>query len=376
MVAFDYSKLGEPFGGDLPAGINLRADKARIAAYHAVRDARSAARADDRSSENPYVVEGDNRSAGNSVNQPSDKWQEVHDLSYKALETETKDVELFCWLAEAAVRLYGVGVLADILCALRSLIESHLDALHGPDDETPADKVSSLSGLNGSQDSDGTLIRPLRLTSLAPNQIYGRFSLWDYDQSRKAKDSGALAAFQQEFANANGKSFASLREAVAMSLQHITAIDKTLTAACGADAPSVGRIRDVLEDMASAYKELSVHVNLPQQPVPAASVAAAEGAPSGARANGAHPPHAPAAVSGPIADREHAFRQMLEVAAFFRRTEPHSTLPLAIETLVRRGRMDFIGLLAELVPDENQRREMLTRAGIEPGLTKDIKDTK
>ncbi len=371
MAGSDYTRLAQPIAGDNPAGINLRSDKAHVAAYHAIRDARSAARADDRSSENPYVVDGGASAASDMIQQPSGKWREVHDLAYEALVSQTKDIELLCWLAEAAIRLNGITALADVLASVRALIDADLAALHGSDDETLADKVSPLSGLNGSQDSDGTLIRPLRLVSLAPNQIYGRLSLWDFERARKAKDSIMLSAFQQEFSNVNGEAFSAMRVATEASREHLVAIDKTLTAACGADAPSIGRIREVLDDIKNAYRELSVHVSFPQEAA-ATAVPAEPGAdPAAPKLNGAHA--AQGAHAGPIGDREQAFRLLLEVAAFFRRTEPHSTLPLALETLVRRGRMDFIGLLAELVPDENQRREMLTRAGIEPGTANDIR---
>lgn len=370
MAGYAYSELTLLFDGDRPTGVNLRADLARVSHYHTIRDARSAARAEDRSVENPYIVEGNDRSDGETVHQPSAKWQDVHDLCFTALAAETKDIELLCWLAEAALRLNGIEALAEVLGVLRSLAETNFADLHSIDDETVADKVVPINGLNGGQDSDGTLIRPLRLISLAPNQIYGRLSLWDFDRARKSRNSSVLALFQQEFAKLNGDAFSKRRNAVNHCLDHINALDARLTALCGAGAPSVGRIRDVLEDMRSAYSELSVYAPLAPQPTQEALPGKD---PAGLKAylNGSGNVSPQAAAAGPIADREQAFRALLEVAAFFRRTEPHSTLPMAIETLVRRGRMDFMGLLAELIPDENQRRDMLTRAGIEPTKAKE-----
>jgi len=60
------------------------------------------------------------------------------------------------------------------------------------------------------------------------------------------------------------------------------------------------------------------------------------------------------------------FELLVAVARYFRRTEPHSPISLAIETLVRRGRMDFSELLAELLPEQQARNAVLTAAGIQP----------
>lgn len=366
MAAWDYDKIAVAFEGDRPTGVNLREDSGRVGHYHAIRDARSAARSEDRSLENPVVIDGGNRGGEEDIHQPSNRWADVHNLCLEALLSETKDIELLAWLAEAAVRVHGITALAGILTALNALIETHFDALHSIGDET-ADKLIPLTGLNGSQDSDGTLIRPLRLISLVPNQIYGRLSLWEFQQARKINNAVALSTFQQEFSHLDGVSFAMQRDAVERCYKAIAEIDARLTSSHGADAPSFGRVRDVLEDLRHAYGELSGYVKLPE--VPAAALETANMVSD--KPNGGNGATGPSAAQGQIADREQAFRSLLEIAAFFRKTEPHSSLPLALETLVRRGRMDFMGLLTELIPDDNQRREMLTRAGIHAAKSPD-----
>lgn len=71
-----------------------------------------------------------------------------------------------------------------------------------------------------------------------------------------------------------------------------------------------------------------------------------------------------------IGSREEAFELLLAVARYFRRTEPHSPISMAIETMVRRGRMDFSELLAELLPEQQARNAVLTAAGIQPKSNK------
>lgn len=308
--------------------------------------------------ENPVVIDQGSHGAAEELHPPSGRWKDVHDLAYSALTTQTKDIELLAWLSESSIRVYGIEALDAVLEATAALITSNFETLHSADDETMEDRVAPLAGLNGSLDSDGTLIRPLRLNSLSPANIYGRLNLWDFDKAKKNNNSAMLAQFQQEFSNLDGALYVRRNQAIDRAIANINRIDASLTQAAGADSPSFGRIREVLDDIARAYRELGTYVQLPHVPV-AEPVGQPDGEPSPIRAAGPTQ-----AAPGQIMDREQAFRALLEVAAFFKRTEPHSTIPMALETLVRRGRMDFVALLAELLPDENQRRDMLTRAGI------------
>ena len=53
--------------------------------------------------------------------------------------------------------------------------------------------------------------------------------------------------------------------------------------------------------------------------------------------------------------REDALRALGQIAEFFRRTEPHSPLAYTLEEAVRRGRMTWPELLAEIVADADAR---------------------
>ena len=349
----DYAELASPLAGDAPTGVDIRRDPEGVLLYRRIKDARQAARSEDRSAE-AYVVERGNE--GDAIARPSERWREVHDLAREALETRTKDIELFAWLAEAAIRLRGFEALAGVVGAMRSLIVERFEALHSIDDETPADKAIPLAGLNGQQDSEGTLIRPLRLCPLAPGHPYGRLSLWDFATARRGSDSGAAGRFEEALRGTEPSALALTRAAVRSLDADFEAIDAHLTVMCGAEAPSLRRVRDVLDDATRALQELGATEAMDPEE------AAADDAPVDDDSAPARP-----APSGPrtISSREDAFGVLLEVAAFFRRTEPHSPVPHALETIVRRGRMDFAGLVAELIPDEHQRREVLTRAGID-----------
>ena len=84
------------------------------------------------------------------------------------------------------------------------------------------------------------------------------------------------------------------------------------------------------------------------------------------RAGGAAASAGIAASPGQVASREDALRALGEIANFFRRTEPHSPLSYTLDEAVRRGRMTWPELLAEVVADMDARNSILTTLGIRP----------
>ena len=69
---------------------------------------------------------------------------------------------------------------------------------------------------------------------------------------------------------------------------------------------------------------------------------------------------------GQIGSREEAFRALLQVAEFFKRTEPHSPISYTLEQAVRWGRMPLPELLSELVPEDSTREQIFKLVGIRP----------
>jgi type VI secretion system protein ImpA len=57
-------------------------------------------------------------------------------------------------------------------------------------------------------------------------------------------------------------------------------------------------------------------------------------------------------------------RDLVEIADYFRRTEPNSPLSYTLQDAVRRARLSWPELLAELVADEKARDSILNSLGI------------
>jgi len=100
-----------------------------------------------------------------------------------------------------------------------------------------------------------------------------------------------------------------------------------------------------------------------------AIASAAEPGEAAADGGGAEPGGAAAATSvraQGINSREEALRALAQIADFFRRTEPHSPLAYTLQEVVRRGRMTWPELIAEIVPDITYRSAILSSLGIRP----------
>lgn len=71
-------------------------------------------------------------------------------------------------------------------------------------------------------------------------------------------------------------------------------------------------------------------------------------------------------LSGPIRSRQDAFRILLRVAQYFEQTEPHSPASYALRRVVRWGDLPLPALLAELIENDDARKEVYNLVGIVP----------
>lgn len=62
-------------------------------------------------------------------------WQEVENLTLKALESQSKDLQLICWLIEARLHLYGIDTLPENIALLLSFLQKFWDSCYPPKEE-------------------------------------------------------------------------------------------------------------------------------------------------------------------------------------------------------------------------------------------------
>jgi type VI secretion system protein ImpA len=134
----------------------------------------------------------------------------------------------------------------------------------------------------------------------------------------------------------------------------------------GCATADTGRVCQPLLSWASpAYRCTGAAPAPEPEPEPEAEAEDAEAAPAAGGSSGGRSP------SGNIVGREDAFKTLMKVAEFFRRTEPHSPVSYALEQAVRWGRMPLPDLIKDLVSDDTVRREFFRRTGIKPDSNDD-----
>ncbi|WP_050761401.1 ImpA family type VI secretion system protein [Jannaschia sp. CCS1] len=326
---------------DGSVGENPRETDRAIAEYRRLRDARSAARAEERKQE---TAEARDRAL-----KVAPDWTIVRDLARFLLDEVGRDIEVAVWLIEAETRLDGFDGLARAAEQLADMINAHGMALHPqPEDalDRPFDMIAGLNGIG----REGTLIQPLRLVPLVAEGDYGQQGLWN------VTDGGGAASVAAALATSGTEQISHHLNGVDRARRAVARCDTALTALLGPDAPPFNKIDESLEDAAAAIRNLAGHLLTSE---PDENTADATGL-------GEDPPTTSATtqVMGKISSRDEAFAQMLRIAAYFRKTEPHSPIADTLETLVRRGRMDFVTLLTELIPDDHARQAVMTTAGI------------
>ncbi|MEJ2643709.1 MAG: type VI secretion system protein TssA [Gammaproteobacteria bacterium] len=358
----DFEQLLEPISEDAPAGIDLRSDAKTSQIYYAVKDARSAARSKER---NSLIEDGE-------AHDLSADWRPVLKQAQTLIGQHSKDLEVTAWLIEALVRLHGFAGLRDGFRLARELSERFWDGIYPrPDEDGIETTVAPLSGLNG-EDGEGTLIAPIRGALITGGQSVGPFAMWHYEQAvaleqitdsekrerRIADGAVTLQQIRQAAAETPATEFMVLREDLQEALAEFQQLSAALDERCGPDAPPSSNIRNMLQScdetlMFLAGDKLGTSSDAEADPAsPDADSAPATAAPSAAPA------------PGQIRGREDAFKILLDVADFFRRTEPHSPLSYSLEQAVRWGRMPLPDLLADLINDTSARDEFFRVTGI------------
>jgi type VI secretion system protein ImpA len=364
---FDLEALLAPIPGDSPQGTDIRDDFTAASPYNRLRDARSEARDAERGQD-----------AGDAdVRDPTPSWRSVRELALTTLATTTKDLEVAAWLTEALVRSHGLAGLAAGAQLMTGLAEQYWDGLFPlPDDYGIETRLAPVTGLNG-RDGNGSLIQPLYKLVLFNRTDGAPVAYYQYRQSeqlgalegerRQQRIEAGVVPFEtleRDAQAAGGRMFAGLLSDARAARDAWQAMAGAMDARAGADGPSTTAVRDLLSgiiDIAARYAPADTVGGDGMAPGgPAAGVSTAGGGAGGAGMTGI------AGAPGQAASREDALRALADIASFFRRTEPHSPLSYTLDEAVRRGRMTWPQLLAEVVADTDTRNSILTHLGIRP----------
>ncbi|RYY77075.1 MAG: type VI secretion system protein TssA [Gammaproteobacteria bacterium] len=365
MASPDTNVLLIPISDDQPTGIDVRQDASPLSKYQSLKSARAAARAAERQA----IHDGDSTAA-------DEHWRKIISLAPDILTNQSKDLEVACWFTEALIRRNGFQGLRDGFELIKGLVENFWDGLYPmPDEDGMETRTAPLSGLNG-EGAEGVLIAPIRKVPITEGYSPGPFSLWQYQQALEAQRSPDEDTRQNKMAKL-GFSIDDIERAVnESSVQFYVDLTDNLSTAiniykelgtllderCGADsAPPTRNIISILEECRGAVS----HLGKDKIPAPEESESATENEPDANAGVSQSAPQATAkAAPGVINSREAAFKQLLEIAKFFRKTEPHSPVSYVIEKAVKWGNMPLNELINELIPDSSSRERYSELTGV------------
>lgn len=344
-------ELLQPISEEAPAGTDIRDDSSATSPYSLIKDARNAAR----SAERQNLFDKDNSEA-------ADQWRKVAELAPNIIQNHGKDLEVASWLTEALVRRYGFQGLRDGFKLIHGLIEQYWDNLYPmPDEDGLETRVAPLTGLNG-EGAEGVLIAPIRNIEITEGREPGPFTYWQYQQvldlekiadpdARMEKGSKlgySNSDIENAVSNSSSEFFVNLRDDITDSINTYRQISALLDEHCGThDAPPTSNIINILQECAGAINHIAQH-KFPIEEESSADDGAAE---SGSGEGGT----ATAAAAGPVKSREDAFKKLIEISEFFRKTEPHSPVSYMLQRTVKWGSMPLDDLIRELIPDSSAR---------------------
>lgn len=361
QTSIDLAALLAPISDDMPTGKDCRQNSSPTSLYQQVKIARNSAR----------EIERKNAS-GADLGSPDDDWRKVYDLAPKIIIQESKDLEVACWYLEALLRRLGFQGLRDGLQLLDGLIEHFWDHLYPtPDEDGLETKVAPITGLNGTG-QEGVLIAAIRTSLITQGNSKGPFAFWEcqkalashriQDADNREKEFKKLGFEFEDMEKAISESSAeymtNLRDDLTESIALYRQLSARLDEYCGTyDAPPTSQVISLLEECLSVVKHLG------QDKFPVAEVATEDPIATDEGASSTAPP-AQTRAGGPPETREQAFKQLLEIAEFFRKREPHSPISYVLEKAVKWGNMPLFELMRELIEDEKSLAEYGKLTGV------------
>lgn len=288
-------------------------------------------------------------------------WKFVARQCAQLIEKRSKDLQLAVWLAEAAARTDGLKGLADSLVLIAALCDRYWDGLYPlPDEDGVERRIGNLSWMAS---RIAPLLREIPLTEGQSGQ--GGQALRDFDVARM-RGGDDLAKLEA----AKARSASAFYEALLRDCEHcagaLERIEHSVDARLGVDGPSFSAAKSGLQSVMlfvkPMVKEGGKAADKSGKPGEAASAASAQPAPQMAAAAEA----AGAVPAGPLQSREHAIAQLREVAAFFRRTEPHSPVAYLADKAAHWGEQPLHVWLRSVVKDDASFAHIEEMLGVAP----------
>ena len=401
MSGIELDALLAPITEDSPAGEDIRENPSPNSIYRQIKDARSEAR----SAERNMLFMDEEEATKSKLKSSEEYWQTIEKLSPEILKNHAKDLEIASWYTESLLRsrhyhsdypdnsggfVTQFSALNQGFKLILEMINQYWDNLYPlPDEDGLETKVAPLSGLNG-EGGEGTLIAPLRNLFIGFN-----FTYWDALQAREddsiadeekrekkikqVTENGGwtMTEIRREINNTPPKYYECLVKDIESCISTFSTLDQTLYERCQEHAPPTRNITETLEAIRSMVKTIaedrlvlaeSTNVAMEPADMPDQMMENSATSPQTISGTTTGVPGFTAShikpIDAAIQTREEALKQLLLIAEFFHKTEPHSPVSYSLKKTVRWAKMPLDQLLRELIPDESMQESLSSLTGV------------
>lgn len=294
-------------------------------------------------------------------------YRTVVDLAVPALTSQTKDLQISVWLAEALMKQYGFVGLRDALQLLVGMHETYWDSVHPEIDE--GDMEGRANAISWFDTTSSFVVKEGKITGYAGYSFldWEDSKVFDFPENLDTYSTEDQVRYNQLKAQAEKEQRVTgdmwRKERAATRRAFCEQVNYTIDE-CWAAFNDLNRVieekydRNQMPGLSNFKKSLdAVHDQVKklleekrqEEPDPADDIAEADGqnetGEAGVRAAGA-------SATGAIQNRNDALKRLAEIADFFQKTEPHSPVAYLVQRAVKWGHMPLESWLKDVIKDE------------------------
>jgi type VI secretion system protein ImpA len=305
----------------------------------------------------------------------------IAEKAIQFLQVHSKDARIVACLIESMTRLNGFNGLHQSLALLRQLLERYPDGLNPRPEAT--EEAAPFDSISSNLDRSKTFSDAIRKATLSSSSEFRVLSLFDLELAKyfdtadleseiksRLEASGQLtqSRFSQIFQRVPKEDLLQTQVDILGAVEEAKQINELLSRLRPESASdvSISNTMRLLEEIRSWFTDLAAG-KLVDKPAAAGASGGASHTSQAGGSTGQNPGGNPIAIlEGQLQNREQAFEQLLKVAEYFRKTEPHSPISYSLEQAVRWGRMPLPQFLEEVLRNDEALSEVYRRIGYRP----------
>lgn len=292
-------------------------------------------------------------------------YRKVINLAIPALTSETKDLQIGVWLAEAVTMEYGFVGLRDSLILLRRMQQEFWETLYPEIDE--GDMEGRANAIEWFEQQAALAVKTVPITGGEAFNFLNweearNFDIPDNIDALEYSEQERMKALKVQAEEENRKTGAMWRvaksqtnrafcEEINLALEECwsecQALDATIEEKYDRNQmPGLRNLKKSLDDIRSLLKPVLEEKRL-EEPDPVEETEVVE------NADGTTEIRAVGVATGAITSRQDALKRLSDVADYFKKNEPHSPIAYLVQRAVKWGNMPLEVWLQDVIKDEN-----------------------